>query len=270
MDYFTIHSAVLLRYIPLTANRLTGIVSRGGSIHAKARGRPWGVGVEQTHPLERAASRQSSPLLAPTNGARDPALQPTRPPPSRLPMHDSLLPRTVAAAVPAGAQGELCVRGAAALINETRSLTERGAAPQGGPDRAASGAVGTGCRHARALPHRNILRRPRPCPLRQRWDDILDICAAYDIALSIGDGLRPGCIHGERWESCTAGRGTALGGAGAGAPGAGRLGAATWPVLQLQPGFAAALRHSLARLHPCPLQTPTTRHSLRSCARRAI
>ena len=26
------------------------------------------------------------------------------------------------------------------------------------------------------------------------WDDILDICSAYDISLSIGDGLRPGCI----------------------------------------------------------------------------
>lgn len=35
VDYFTIHAGVLLRYIPLTANRLTGIVSRGGSIHAK-------------------------------------------------------------------------------------------------------------------------------------------------------------------------------------------------------------------------------------------
>jgi phosphomethylpyrimidine synthase len=35
VDYFTIHSGVLLRYVPLTANRLTGIVSRGGSIMAK-------------------------------------------------------------------------------------------------------------------------------------------------------------------------------------------------------------------------------------------
>ena len=35
VDYFTIHAGVLLRYIPLTAKRLTGIVSRGGSIHAK-------------------------------------------------------------------------------------------------------------------------------------------------------------------------------------------------------------------------------------------
>ncbi len=35
VDYFTIHAGVLLRYIPLTANRLTGIVSRGGSIIAK-------------------------------------------------------------------------------------------------------------------------------------------------------------------------------------------------------------------------------------------
>ncbi|HXM70993.1 MAG TPA: phosphomethylpyrimidine synthase ThiC, partial [Thermoanaerobaculia bacterium] len=35
VDYFTIHAGVLLRYVPLTAGRLTGIVSRGGSIHAK-------------------------------------------------------------------------------------------------------------------------------------------------------------------------------------------------------------------------------------------
>ena len=35
VDYFTIHAGVLLRYIPLTAERMTGIVSRGGSIMAK-------------------------------------------------------------------------------------------------------------------------------------------------------------------------------------------------------------------------------------------
>ncbi|CAL8467938.1 g7476 [Coccomyxa elongata] len=75
VDYFTIHAGVLLRYIPLTANRITGIVSRGGSIHAK-----------------------------------------------------------------------LC------LLDHTENF---------------------------AYTH---------------WDEILDICAEYDISLSIGDGLRPGCI----------------------------------------------------------------------------
>ena len=35
VDYFTIHAGVLLRYVPLTAERVTGIVSRGGSIMAK-------------------------------------------------------------------------------------------------------------------------------------------------------------------------------------------------------------------------------------------
>jgi phosphomethylpyrimidine synthase len=35
VDYFTIHAGVLLRYVPLTANRVTGIVSRGGSIMAR-------------------------------------------------------------------------------------------------------------------------------------------------------------------------------------------------------------------------------------------
>ena len=35
VDYFTIHAGVLLRYVPLTAERVTGIVSRGGSILAK-------------------------------------------------------------------------------------------------------------------------------------------------------------------------------------------------------------------------------------------
>ena len=35
VDYFTIHAGVRLAYVPMTANRMTGIVSRGGSIHAK-------------------------------------------------------------------------------------------------------------------------------------------------------------------------------------------------------------------------------------------
>jgi phosphomethylpyrimidine synthase len=35
VDYFTVHAGVLLEYVPLTANRVTGIVSRGGSIMAK-------------------------------------------------------------------------------------------------------------------------------------------------------------------------------------------------------------------------------------------
>ena len=35
VDYFTVHAGVLLRYVPMTANRMTGIVSRGGSIMAK-------------------------------------------------------------------------------------------------------------------------------------------------------------------------------------------------------------------------------------------
>ena len=35
VDYFTVHASVLLRYIPMTAKRITGIVSRGGSIMAK-------------------------------------------------------------------------------------------------------------------------------------------------------------------------------------------------------------------------------------------
>src|SRR6202008_474477 len=34
VDYFTVHAGVLLRYVPLTASRVTGIVSRGGSIMA--------------------------------------------------------------------------------------------------------------------------------------------------------------------------------------------------------------------------------------------
>jgi len=76
VDYFTIHAGVLLRYVPLTKNRLTGIVSRGGSIHAKIM----------------------------------------------------------------------------------------------------------------LLEHRENFAY-------EHWDDILDICATYDISLSIGDGLRPGSIY---------------------------------------------------------------------------
>jgi len=76
VDYFTIHAGVLLPYVPMTVNRMTGIVSRGGSIHAK-----WNI----YHHKENFAY--------------------------------------------------------------------------------------------------------------EHWDDILDICAEYDIALSIGDGLRPGSIY---------------------------------------------------------------------------
>lgn len=76
VDYFTIHAGVLLRYVPMTVSRKTGIVSRGGSIHAK-----WNI----FHHKENFAF--------------------------------------------------------------------------------------------------------------EHWDDILDICAKYDIALSIGDGLRPGSIY---------------------------------------------------------------------------
>jgi phosphomethylpyrimidine synthase len=31
-------------------------------------------------------------------------------------------------------------------------------------------------------------------PLYDRWDDVLDICARYDVTISAGDGLRPGCL----------------------------------------------------------------------------
>eukprot|EP00584_Thalassiosira_punctigera_P006414 CAMPEP_0172533768 /NCGR_PEP_ID=MMETSP1067-20121228/6353_1 /TAXON_ID=265564 ORGANISM="Thalassiosira punctigera, Strain Tpunct2005C2" /NCGR_SAMPLE_ID=MMETSP1067 /ASSEMBLY_ACC=CAM_ASM_000444 /LENGTH=627 /DNA_ID=CAMNT_0013318455 /DNA_START=49 /DNA_END=1932 /DNA_ORIENTATION=+ len=82
VDYFTIHAGVLLRYVPMTINRKTGIVSRGGSIHAK-----WNI----FHHKENFAF--------------------------------------------------------------------------------------------------------------EHWDEILDICAEYDIALSIGDGLRPGSIYDANDES---------------------------------------------------------------------
>jgi len=75
VDYFTIHAGVLLRFVPHTAKRVTGIVSRGGSIHAKL-----------------------------------------------------------------------------ALMDHKENFAY------------------------------------------EHWDDILDICREYDIAISIGDGLRPGCI----------------------------------------------------------------------------
>jgi len=32
-------------------------------------------------------------------------------------------------------------------------------------------------------------------PFYARWDDVLDICARYDVTISAGDGLRPGCLH---------------------------------------------------------------------------
>lgn len=82
VDYWTIHAGVLLRLIPLAANRITGIVSRGGSLHAK-----------------------------------------------------------------------LC------MASESENFAY------------------------------------------EHWDDILDICKQYDISLSIGDGMRPGCT-GDANDEC--------------------------------------------------------------------
>lgn len=39
-----------------------------------------------------------------------------------------------------------------------------------------------------------ILHNERENPFFERYDDILDICAKYDVTISLGDGLRPGCI----------------------------------------------------------------------------
>lgn len=39
-----------------------------------------------------------------------------------------------------------------------------------------------------------ILHNERENPLFERFDDVLDICAKYDVTISLGDGLRPGCI----------------------------------------------------------------------------
>jgi phosphomethylpyrimidine synthase len=53
----------------------------------------------------------------------------------------------------------------------------------------------------------------------EHWDDILDICAKYDITLSIGDGLRPGCIAGALcmcWQGTVDIRGVVRAGEGGG------------------------------------------------------
>ncbi len=39
-----------------------------------------------------------------------------------------------------------------------------------------------------------ILHNERENPLYERYDDILDICSKYDVTISLGDGMRPGCI----------------------------------------------------------------------------
>jgi phosphomethylpyrimidine synthase len=54
VDYFTIHAGVLLRYIPMTAKRMTGIVSRGGSIMAK-----WCLAHHRNRSSTRASRRSA-------------------------------------------------------------------------------------------------------------------------------------------------------------------------------------------------------------------
>ena len=39
-----------------------------------------------------------------------------------------------------------------------------------------------------------MIEHGRENPIYERWDDILDICARYDVTISAGDGLRPGCL----------------------------------------------------------------------------
>lgn len=62
VDYFTIHAGVLLRYIPLTANRITGIVSRGGSIHAKVPYTPVPRLLNSPHSISGGCSVQPQAL----------------------------------------------------------------------------------------------------------------------------------------------------------------------------------------------------------------
>jgi phosphomethylpyrimidine synthase len=54
VDYFTIHAGVRLAYVPLTANRVTGIVSRGGSILAK-----WCLAHHRKVSFTRASTRSA-------------------------------------------------------------------------------------------------------------------------------------------------------------------------------------------------------------------
>jgi phosphomethylpyrimidine synthase len=78
VDYFTVHAGVLLRYIPLTAARVTGIVSRGGSIMAK-----WCLAHHRRASCTRGLPRSATswPLTmcrSPSATACDPARSPTR------------------------------------------------------------------------------------------------------------------------------------------------------------------------------------------------
>lgn len=60
VDYFTIHAGVRLPYIPLTAKRVTGIVSRGGSILAK-----WCLAHHRENfyiPISRRSARSCGPM----------------------------------------------------------------------------------------------------------------------------------------------------------------------------------------------------------------
>ena len=78
VDYFTIHAGVLLRYVPMTAGRLTGIVSRGGSIMAK-----WCLSHHQENFLYQhfAKSAKSAPPMM----SRSPWATACAPAPFRMP-----------------------------------------------------------------------------------------------------------------------------------------------------------------------------------------
>jgi phosphomethylpyrimidine synthase len=60
VDYFTIHAGVLLRFVPLTARRVTGIVSRGGSIMAKWCSATASAPAARPTPMTRPSSPSST------------------------------------------------------------------------------------------------------------------------------------------------------------------------------------------------------------------
>ena len=106
VDYFTIHAGVLLRYIPLTANRLTGIVSRGGSIHAKVGDAPRGGA---------GGSARAEPECMSSSHTQQAREQPCTKPNSPCCCWPGVVTHASCstpplAAVPAGPQGELCLR----------------------------------------------------------------------------------------------------------------------------------------------------------------
>ncbi|HEY7592287.1 MAG TPA: phosphomethylpyrimidine synthase ThiC, partial [Actinophytocola sp.] len=172
VDYFTIHAGVLLRYVPLTAKRVTGIVSRGGSILAK-----WCL----AHHRENFLYTHFEDICE-IMKAYDVAFS----------LGDGLRPGSIADANDEAQFAELKTQGELTKIAWKYDVQVMNEGPGHIPmtARRVTGIVSRGG----SILAKWCLAHHQENFLYTRFREICEIMRAYDVSFSLGDGLRPGSI----------------------------------------------------------------------------